>query len=286
MSEYWKSTPKYWCKFCKTYVRDTSIEKKQHEATVKHQNNIQKSLRELHKNQSREDREKQRAKDELARVTGVVSGKPAPKAGPSQPISVAKSKPHFTRTEPVRASADDRKRQAEQLAAMGVAIPDEFRKDMAIASEWSTVSATPIYHRPQPKAEDEDQEDSKDDVFGSSSKRRRIDDEVEEEAPDRINSKRRVWGTTLKSYPGAKGGDANDFDALLLTANVKKEVEPAIKDEPEQLDDGVTLKKEESLEEGAAMKKLPGVGAVNLGSTQEAAAADAPVVFKKRKGKR
>ena len=72
MAEYWKSTPSYWCKFCSIYVRETPIERKNHEASAKHQNNIQRSLRDLHKNKEREDRDKQRAKDEVARLNGVL----------------------------------------------------------------------------------------------------------------------------------------------------------------------------------------------------------------------
>src|ERR1700712_2474938 len=74
MSEYWKSTPSYWCKFCAIYVRDSGLERKNHEASAKHQNSIQRNLRELQKGKQREDRDKQRAVDEVARLNGLVSG--------------------------------------------------------------------------------------------------------------------------------------------------------------------------------------------------------------------
>ncbi|KAF2156064.1 hypothetical protein K461DRAFT_275155 [Myriangium duriaei CBS 260.36] len=282
MSEYWKSTPKYWCKFCKIYIRDTNLEKKQHEATGKHQNAIQKSLRELHKTQGREERDKQRAKDEVARLNGLVSGKAASQAGPSTagPPSVAKAKPHFTRPTPVKATAEDRKRQAEQLAAMGIAVPDEFRKDLSIAGEWSTVSTTPVYSRPPPTLKDEDEdedEDSKDFLSSIQHKKRKLDDEDENEdgLGEESKGSKRIWGSSTKVYPGSSGGDADDFDALLAAKPIKEE----IKAEAEELKDGVKLKKEESAEEASSSLSRPELEA-------GAAIVDAPVVFKKRKGKR
>lgn len=272
MAEYWKSTPKYWCKFCSTFVRDTPIEKKQHEATAKHQNNIQRSLRELHKTQGREERDKQRAKDEIARLNKLVPNKtPAAQPGPSSASapapSVAKAKPTFTRAPQVRATAEDRKRQAAQLAAMGVQVPDEFRKDLSQASEWSTVSAVPVYTRPpaEIKAESEDSKE-----FIHERKRKMEHDEDDDDPADAPEGKRRIWGSSTKAYPGSKAVATDDFDALL--SGSKPEVELKTEPEPEVLEGGVTLKKEESLAD------VPPEGA--------AATADAPVVFKKRKAKR
>lgn len=279
MSEYWKSTPKYWCKFCKIFVRDTTLEKKQHEATAKHQNNISKSLRDLHKNQGREDRDKQRAKDEVARLNGLVGGKAGPSAsGPSQP-SVAKSKPHFTSTGQ-RATGDDRRRQAEQLAAMGIALPDEYRKDMAIASEWSTVSATPVYHRPPIKDDDvnEDSDEDKKDILTADRPHKRKldlgDDEhgVLDDEQTAGRPAKKSWGTSLKTYPGREHNDTQDFDDLLLSTKMKKEV----KSEPEVLEGGVQFKQEESDTKAQSLEE----------EAQQDAAVDTPVVFKKRKGKR
>ncbi|KAF4556941.1 Hypothetical protein D9617_1g088230 [Elsinoe fawcettii] len=294
MSEYWKSTPKYWCKFCKLYVRDTTLEKKQHEQTGKHQSAIQKSLRDLHKNQSREEREAQRAKDELKRITGAVDGKGKDGAVASGSgsgkvgavgVSVAKARPHFTRDTKV-ASVEERKKQAEQLAKMGVAVPDHFRGDMAIAGEWSTVEVRRVYETPVGVKKEEDGEEGqgKEGLF-EGVKRRRVEDEDEDGEQDRVNSKRKVWGTTLKSYPGVKGGDGENFDALFSGVAVKKEVEPEVKEET-TLEDGVKLKKEELIGDEANAKDVLAAVAGLSDQKQDEAAVDAPVVFKKRKGKR
>ncbi|KAJ9627857.1 hypothetical protein H2203_003075 [Taxawa tesnikishii (nom. ined.)] len=293
MSEYWKSTPKYWCKFCKTYVRDTALERKQHDATPKHQNNIQKSLREIHKNRDREEREKQRAKDEVARLNSLVGGKPAASSpGPSvAPAPIKKAPPHFTKTPQAQATPEERKRQMSQLAAMGIAIPQEYRRDMAIASEWSTVSETPVYREQEIKEEEDDDGDRTKLAVTSIGvrKRKAEDDEDEEEAAPK---ERKAWGSRFKSYPGASGGGEEDLDALLSGATAK-EMEVKKEDESKELLAG--LKKEESVEGASAIAFIPDVNDPAPPLKQEDGAADAPVrkeeglsmppvVFKKRKG--
>ncbi|KAI5244864.1 hypothetical protein E4T43_03494 [Aureobasidium subglaciale] len=271
MSEYWKSTPKYWCKFCSTYVRDTNLEKKSHEATPKHQNNIQRSLREIHKKTERDDREKQRAKDEVARLNGLV----AAKQGPS--ISVASGSqlpaPKLKSSAPSGpASVAERKRQMEQLAAMGVAIPEEFRRDMSIRGEWSTVSETPIYSKSVKPDADAEDDDTK--AFGV--RKRKLDEEEQD-----LNMAPKAWGSRLKSYPGSKGNDEVDLDALLSSATTKKEVKS---------EDNGLLKKEgdtDATESTAAIPDISkGVAAESEVKLEPKVEQDAPVVFKKRKSKR
>ncbi|THV64563.1 hypothetical protein D6C92_09015 [Aureobasidium pullulans] len=272
MSEYWKSTPKYWCKFCSTYVRDTNLEKKSHEATPKHQNNIQRSLRELHKKSERDDREKQRAIDEVARLNGLVSGKQQPT------ISVASGSqlpaPKLKSTAPSGpASVAERKRQMEQLAAMGVAIPDEYRRDMSIRGEWSTVSETPIYSKPVKSASDDEDDDTK--AFGVRKRKLDEDDEDIKLAP-------KAWGSRLKTYPGAKANDEEDLDALLSGATAKKEVKS---EEPD------LLKKEGDADTTESIAAVPDIAESGPATESEAKSElkveqDAPVVFKKRKSKR
>ena len=286
MSEYWKSTPKYWCKFCKLFVRDTTLEKKQHEATPKHQSSIQRSLRDLHRSTEREEREKQRAKDEVARLNGIVSGKPRQDGTGAGPSTFGKSN-----AVPAQANPNERKRQMEQLAAMGIAVPQEFRKDVAAGGEWTTVSETPIYHF---KAEDDD---SKLAATAYGVRKRKLDeDEVEAEAVVR-----KGWGTKLKSYPGGKTGQEEDWDALLSASAVRKKdvkSEPSstgVKEEETDAEASVlkrsepdhpaSLKKEESAAE-QPLAAIPDIDQPGAPVKQEDAAPDPPVIFKKRKGKR
>jgi hypothetical protein len=273
MSEYWKSTPKYWCKFCSTYVRDTTLEKKSHEATPRHQGNIQRSLRDIHKRTEREDREKQRAKDEVARLNGLVSGKQQPTisvASGSQPAA-----PKLKSTAPsAPASVAERKRQMEQLAAMGVAIPEEYRRDMSIQGEWATVAERPVYSRPIKSTSDDEDDDTK--AFGV--RKRKLEDEE-----DKLNLAPKAWGSRLKSYPGANGNAEEDLDALLSGATARKEVKP------EEAD---SLKKEADIDTTGAIAAIPDIAeaaSTESGTKPEVKQEqeqEAPVVFKKRKSKR
>lgn len=272
MSEYWKSTPKYWCKFCSTYVRDTALEKKSHEATPKHQNNIQRSLRDIHKKTEREDREKQRAKDEVARLNGLVSGKQQSSTSVASASQPSGSKLKSTApTGP--ASVAERKRQMEQLAAMGVAIPEEYRRDMSIQGEWATVSETPVYSRPAKSTSDDQDEDTK--AFGV--RKRKLDDEEDQD----LKLAPKAWGSRLKSYPGASANAEEDLDALLSSATTKKEVKSESSD---------LLKKEGDTDTADAIASVPDIA--EAASTESAVKAepkqeqDVPVVFKKRKSKR
>jgi hypothetical protein len=255
MSEYWKSTPKYWCKFCSTYVRDTTLEKKSHEATPKHQGNIQRSLRDIHKRTEREDREKQ---PQISVASG--SQPPAPKlksSAPSAPASVA-----------------ERKRQMEQLAAMGVAIPEEYRRDMSIQGEWATVAERPVYSRPVKSTSDDEDDDTK--AFGV--RKRKLEDEE-----DKLNLAPKAWGSRLKSYPGASTNTEEDLDALLSGATTKKEFKS---------EEAGLLKSEADLDTTGAIAAIPDISeATSIGSEtkpepKQEQEQEAPVVFKKRKSKR
>ena len=276
MSEYWKSTPKYWCKFCQAFVRDTPLEKKQHDATPKHQGNIQRSLRELHKGQERDAREKQRAKDEVARLNGLVPSGHTVSASSS---SGTKPKPTVpVRSAPVQATAEERKRQMQQLAAMGVAVPQEFRKDMAVAGEWSTVSETPIYRRPvKDEFKEEDDDEDKEAMSSFGVRKRKIDDE--DEGLEAARSNKRNWGSSLKAYPGSKVDDT-DLDALLAGSATKKDV---VKSEEPNTDQKAGLKKENSGEVSATLAAIPAVDESVNQVKQEEDPVTAPVVFKKRK---
>ncbi|KAL4881992.1 hypothetical protein BJY04DRAFT_187809 [Aspergillus karnatakaensis] len=209
MAEYWKSAPKYWCKQCKIYIRDTAFEKTQHEATGKHQGNLKRFLRDIHRENERSQRDSQRAKDEVERLKGTVSGKPgenqsswkkataAPTAAPQRPVSV-----------------EERKKQMAQLAEMGVAIPDQYRSDLALAGEWQTVSEKVL-------TPDEEAAQSK---LGVRKRKHDVDEEEEEAKREAERFVSKGWGSATRRYPGAKyEEDLEDLDALLAsTKDVKK----------------------------------------------------------------
>ncbi|KAH7414082.1 hypothetical protein DE146DRAFT_750256 [Phaeosphaeria sp. MPI-PUGE-AT-0046c] len=274
MSEYWKSTPKYWCKFCLIYVKDTKFEKQQHEATGRHQGNIQRSLRGLHREQENEQRNKARAQAEVARLNGLV---PSDKATTSVATGSGGPAPTYEKRPEKKATLDDRKKQWEQLAAMGVMLPDEARGDLALAGDWKTVTEEVV---------GEINEDGK---FQASTlnkgvhKRKLDEDEEEQKAAGELITKRKGWGHTYKSFPGSKGGD-DDLESLLVkktpqpsTTETIKTEEGLKKEEPLEDDAGVALQDIPTAEEAAAQATAASVKA------EEDAPAAPAVVFKKRK---
>ncbi|KAK6217016.1 U1 zinc finger protein [Colletotrichum tabaci] len=310
MSEYWKSTPKYWCKHCSIFVRDTKLERQNHEATGKHQGALKRFLRDLHRGHEQEEREKERAKREVERLKGIAPGSSASAfSAPSFP------RPGGLSGAPAPSSAEaQRKQQMEQLAGLGVSIPTAFRGDMAMAGEW-TVTATKVV---DPDAPREKPVEAK--AVGVRKRERTDEEKEEEEAVRGLFKKRKGWGSTRRMPE-----DDGDLDALLssntLLRAVKKEEEEAgepaeadakgdVKAEETPVEEEV--KKEDGADDGApadvkpdapSVKREPeddddaskGLDVPALGddavkkedeATAESAEAAAPaVVFKKRKPK-
>lgn len=276
-------------------MRDTSFDRSQHEATGKHQGALKRFLRDIHREKERGERVDDRAKNEIERLRGLVSGgdkaatttkKPAAAPAPSTPA----------------ATLAERKQQIAQLAEMGVAIPDEFRKEMAMVGDWTVVSET--------VEEDEAKKSAAEAAkLNVGVRKRKIPEgEVEEEA----TVVRKGWGSKFKRLPE----DEEDLDTLLaMTTSLSK------KKRKEGGDDEVD-KSEEELKEGikgedmdAVMvkKESPGIeeastvpeqvkteaedgakkeetGDVSLSeipeASKESSTEDIPtVVFKKRKAK-
>jgi hypothetical protein len=172
---------------------------------------------------------------------------------------------------------------------MGVAVPEEYRREMALAGSWETISERRITPAEPSKEEGESAK------LNIGVRKRKLDNEEDEEEAQMIaKPTHRGWGNTARDYPGAAGGDDDDLDALLLkTTAVKKtddaesktvllslkakdEAEPGNveKTEKDPDDSSLTeiLKKEEpSTEQSVEAPPLP--------------AGDVPVVFKKRKNK-
>lgn len=284
MSEYWKSTPKYWCKHCALYVRDTKLERQNHEATGKHQGAIRRSLRDIHRAAEQAERDRDRARREVDRLNGVVSSSvaktttattaPGSKPAPAQPQLQ------------VQQTEAERKKQLEQLEELGVAIPRELRGEVAMAGEW-TVTATRVVQAA------EGEEDVKNEARATGIKRERERTEEEREQDEAIKGlfgKRRKWGVDSKVVGGEEDGELEELLRGGLGA-VKKE-----EGVNEQEVGEVVVKKEEH--DGEGLGDAVGAGdAVAAGSpdmktevgTTETPAKEegdpAAVVFKKRKPK-
>lgn len=304
MSEYWKSTPKYWCKFCETYVRDTGIERKNHEATAKHQGNIQRSLREVHKGQQRQQREQQRAKDEVARLNNLVGGKDAGSAAlppGSKPTSSSRA-PAFA---PPQLSADaQRKAHAEQLVSLGVALPENLKREVTGVGGWQTVSEQVVPSEGDRlrdlvdvKSEREGEEHKGSGVNKEGNKRR-ADDEDDELEEQQDSRKRKTWGSRIKEYPGTSGNDVGeDLDALISGIAKKKaafkaqesnagtEAMVATNGAARQTPDGPLLDSQDTVKTEPYTDE-PDNADVKQEENESAITAPPVVIFKKRKSKK
>ncbi|TWU74982.1 hypothetical protein ED733_005755 [Metarhizium rileyi] len=221
MTEYWKNSPNYWCKHCAVYVRDSKLERQNHEATAKHQNAIKRSLRELHRNHERGERDKERARREIDRLNGVVTGSSSGSVR-TERASVQGS------SSSTEASL---KRQREELAGMGVSVPDDFRGEMAIPGEW-TVTSTRVVQGAG------DVTDGKTDKLAVGVRKREAkqgdqeEDEEEEDAVKGLFKKPRRWGRDYsKKMPREED---EELDALLSGAVKLKDEGDDVKVEDEQ----------------------------------------------------
>ncbi|KAJ5722150.1 hypothetical protein N7488_000185 [Penicillium malachiteum] len=282
MAEYWKSAPRHWCKQCKIFIRDTAFEKTQHEASPKHQGNLKRFLRDIHKNNEIQQRETQRAKSEVERLRQAVSGGASDS---KTPAPASKKQPAAPAERPV--SVEDRKKQMAQLVEMGVAIPQEYRAEMALAGEWQTLSVTKLDSEAEGAAK------------SIGVRKRKLEGEEEEEIPEYVT---KGWGSRMKIYPGAQEEDDGDLDALLASTKdlkkaktetpvvqseeVKEETGPLPKTEDENTDSKLSIAPVS--EEGSSAP----VKAEEADDSSAPPASAAPtndegsgVVFKKRKAK-
>lgn len=290
MSEYWKSTPSYWCKFCSRYVRDTAIERRNHESSIQHQNNIQRNLRDLHRNREREEREQQRAKEEVARLRGEKPPpRPSKDSAPPPPAGVSILNP-----------AQQRRAHAEQLAALGVALPDELKKEVTGVGDFQVVNETQVVGDVEAStvtvsrsladilAEEKEAEKSGTSNRLADIKRKAEYDEEDEDeslaegATGGVRAKRRqAWGSSFKTYSGTeKAGDskAGDLDLLLNGIGVVKK-EANVKGQGEIV---VKMENDDNRNEASAAE----TNEVKPEAKSEDSSTTQGVVFKKRKHKK
>ncbi|KAI5859250.1 hypothetical protein GGS23DRAFT_326743 [Durotheca rogersii] len=213
MSEYWKSTPKYWCKHCSTYVRDTKLERTNHEATAKHQGALKRFLRDLHRGHDKEQREKEYAKREIERLNGVVGTSSSKHAGSAPAVSTGSSS-KIPAASSIQASDTQRQRQWEQLATMGIDVPTELRGEMAMAGEWTVTNTRVIDDAPKPDTPGAAPGNVDAIAIGSRKRPKKEDDDEEEENTIRsLSKKSRRWG---RGENDAADEDA-ELDTLLST---------------------------------------------------------------------
>ncbi|KAG5920174.1 hypothetical protein E4U53_003941 [Claviceps sorghi] len=270
MTEYWKNSPNYWCKHCAVFVRDTKLERQNHEATARHQNAIKRSLRELHRAHDREEREKERARREIERLEGVVAGVAAPGA----------------RRASSRSGAEALREQREQLARMGVSVPSAFLGDMAMPGEWTVTTERVV------------EGDGRERLAMGVRKRGGEGEEEEQDAVRGLFKRPRRWGRDSKTLEDGGEEDA-ELDALLgCGVRLKGEGhcgdDGGVKVEEEEEEHGRRMTRDEVAEgedgeEKVKHEDVEEAGGDGDGDVKRESGADVagivPVVFKKRKPK-
>jgi hypothetical protein len=231
-------------------------------------------LRGLHREQENEQRNKSRAQAEVARLNGLV---PSESSGPPSVAAGVGSAATYEKRPEKKATLEDRKKQWEQLAAMGVALPDQARGDLAIAGDWKVVS----------KVVGEVNEDGefKASALNKGIRKRKLDEEEEEQkAAGEMITKRKGWGHVYKNFPGSNNGGDDDVESLLMKKTPQADTTETVKEE-------TGLKKEDSHDEsaGPALQDIPTAEEAEAKAAEgdikreEDAPAAPAIVFKKRK---
>lgn len=174
---------------------------------------------------------------------------------------------------------------------MGIAVPKEFRAEMAMAGDWQTLSERSLHDG----VKTEDQVASEAHLSIGIRKRKYEGQEEEEEAGEKVV--RKGWGSTTRTYPEASQGDDEDLDALLYKTRVLKEEPGHMKHEEEAKTD---LKPQEFPPDGNGNESNAGHSGIKLEIKREDSAEMVPtlpsgekqiveppseVMFKKRKPK-
>ncbi|KAF3907574.1 hypothetical protein AA313_de0203507 [Arthrobotrys entomopaga] len=196
MSEYWVSTKRYWCERCKMFVKDSPLSRKDHEASPKHQHALQRFLRELHRNKERETLAAENTKREAERLNNLDNPNYVPKPLARRAADLIE-KPAKTNT---WRSEEQKRKHLDELAALGVAMPESYRKEHAMAGEWETVRVI------EPAATTDDEEEDED---TKRAKRRKLGEGEEEDEEDAQN---RNFAVRTMEYPGDVTSSGNIED--------------------------------------------------------------------------
>ena len=184
----------------------------------------------------------------------------------------------------------DRNRQLQRLADMGVAVPEDFRKEAAMAGEWEVTSQRIIIDGRDNNdglKKEEGAEHTKPPLNVGFRKRKLEGQEEEEEAKEK--TVRMKWGSAKRSYRGTNEND--DLDALLSSTRVRASTDPSVKTEvPDSSGQKDAMKPEQSEfhSETPVVKVEETIQASDTPSLDAVKGEDEPIptfTFKKRKPK-
>ncbi|KAG5518458.1 hypothetical protein PMAC_002853 [Pneumocystis sp. 'macacae'] len=128
MTDVWKSVGNYWCKYCRTFVRNDAFTRKKHEASDRHQGSLKRFLRDLDKKNEKEEKEKRATQRELDRIASVT-GLSTRSINTASPKKVAKTV--LQKTKPI-------------VHKTAVAPPIDIKTTVGIPGPWEIVSSPEI----------------------------------------------------------------------------------------------------------------------------------------------
>lgn len=156
---------------------------------------------------------------------------------------------------------------------MGVALPEEARRDLGMAGDWKVVTKKVV-------GEVNEQGKFEEKQLNKGVHKRKVDETEEDRiAAEGVITKKKGWGHTYKTFPGSKGED-EDLEGLFAakkTPEVKTEVDIKGEEPVKGEEETKTLQDIPTAEEAEAHAAVAPV------KQEEDAAAAPAVVFKKRK---
>ncbi|KAJ3374876.1 hypothetical protein GGF31_005598 [Allomyces arbusculus] len=225
MADYWRSKPKYWCKYCKIFVTDNKISRTHHESTGEHRRSMERFIAALAEADKEKKREEAAARDLVAKIEQdavAAFAQDLERQGTDAATVEALLAAASARSVPAH-SARKKPRASTAPAPDPSAADDEPQRDPTVgqAGAWEVVEEVVI---PPPRANDEDEdvkpkmdeEDVKPNVEeeGEGKKRPRDADEgeapVDEDDPHQFRIREKVIAALddgrVANVVGASGG--------------------------------------------------------------------------------
>lgn len=197
----------------------------------------------------------------------------------------------------------ERKAQLAKLAELGVAVPEQYRREVAMAGDWQTVAERPVWNPIKKEEGLEDFKDFKPDTSLNLGVRKRKIEGQEEEEEAGAMVVRKGWGSTTRRYPGSFSDGDGDLDTLLSINPVSELGKQDTAGEPSILHNFGVLNTPqdpqvvEAARQASVLKQEDSTEALNLSNVphqdgfseaaikQEDGSRQPAVVFKKRKRK-
>lgn len=71
-ADYWKSQSRKFCDFCKCWIADNKPSIDFHESGKKHKENVKKKLKEIHKNSTKQAKERKTFENDIEKMEKVL----------------------------------------------------------------------------------------------------------------------------------------------------------------------------------------------------------------------